>query len=96
MPTPKEIIASVASLMNDTAQTAYTDIAVLPYMNMAMRELQEIFEQYNIPTTNATSAIINVLKVIQLLGFALNYQGIASISSDLVEIQNLGIRGRSE
>ena len=36
-----------ASLQNDTAQSDYTDNAVLPYVNMAMNELQELFEQNN-------------------------------------------------
>ena len=43
MPKPSEIIDMVASLQNDTAQSDYTDAAVLPYMNMALRDLQEKF-----------------------------------------------------
>lgn len=55
MPSPAEIIKMVSSLMNDTAQTKYNDEACLPYLNMALDELQEIMEENNIPVTNQTS-----------------------------------------
>lgn len=41
-----------ASLMNDTARTVYTYDAQLPYLQMALDELQEEFELNNIPITN--------------------------------------------
>lgn len=60
MPSPAEIIDMVASLQNDTAQTVYTDAACLPYLNMALDELQEIFEHNNVPVTNEVSATLVV------------------------------------
>jgi len=91
MPSPSEIIDSVASLMNDTAQTRYTDAAVLPYLNMALRDLQEIFEQHNIPTTNATSTSINVPQGTVSVGFRV-YPGPTDppvLPDDLIDIQQL-------
>jgi hypothetical protein len=91
MPTPAEIISSVSALMNDAAQTDYTNAAVLPYFNMALRELQEIFEQYNIPTTNATSTTINVPQGETSIGFRV-YPGPSTppeLPDDLVDIQQL-------
>lgn len=60
MPTPAEVIKVVSSLMNDTEQNTYTNAVVLPYLNMAMADLQEIFEQNNIPVTNEVSTVINM------------------------------------
>lgn len=60
MPSPAEIIDMVASLQNDTAQQVYTDAACLPYLNMALDQLQEEFERNNIPITNEVSAVLTV------------------------------------
>ena len=60
MPTPAEIIDIVAPLQNDTAKTRYTYDACLPYLNIALAELQEVFEENNIPISNQTSAALVV------------------------------------
>ena len=60
MPTPAQIIDMVASLQNDTQQQEYTDEACLPYLNIALDELQELFEENNIPLTNEDSAPLTV------------------------------------
>jgi hypothetical protein len=49
-----------ASLLNDTAKSVYTYIAQLPYLRIAMQELQELFELNNIPVTQDVSVIIPV------------------------------------
>jgi len=54
------VMDRAASLMNDTAQTVYHDTAQLPYINMAMQELQEHFELNAIPVTQTVSAVINM------------------------------------
>lgn len=85
MPKPSEIVSSVASLMNDTAQTLYTNAAVLPYLNLALDDLQEIFQHNNVPVTNEESSIITVPAGIDTIGFGTT----PALPSDLVEIQNL-------
>jgi len=60
MATPEAIINMVSSLMNDTAQTTYNNASVLPYLNIALDELQETFEQNNVPATNEVSTILTV------------------------------------
>lgn len=50
----------VSSLMNDTAQQKYNNESCLPYLNMALDELQEIMEENNIPVTNQTSASLTI------------------------------------
>lgn len=85
MPTPAEILSMSASLQNDTAQTVYTNAAMLPYLNMALRDLQELFELYNIPVTNATSAVINCPTGTTTISFG----GSPTLPGDLIEIQQL-------
>lgn len=89
-----------ASLMNDTARTVYTYTAQLPYLRMALNELQEEFELNNIPVTNVTSAAVTVLTGVTAIspidgigaGPAPNYP------DNLIEIQQLWERlsGSSE
>ena len=69
MPKPSEIIGMAASLMNDTAQSIYTDATVLPYLNMAMDELQELFQLNNIPVTDTTSGILDVTAGVSRIAF---------------------------
>lgn len=49
-----------ASLLNDTARTVYTYAAQLPYLQMALQELREYFEQHSISVTQEVSAVIQV------------------------------------
>lgn len=92
--TAADVMDASASLMNDTAKTVYTYSAQMPYLNMALRELQEHYELNNIPVTNETSTGITVpigTKEIRPFdgvgsGSSLNYP------SDLVEIQLISER----
>ncbi len=85
MPTPTEIVSMAASLMNDTAQQNYTNAAVLPYLNMALNELQELFELNNIPTTNETSSVLSVPIATVIIGA----NTIPALPSQLIDIQQL-------
>lgn len=86
MATPAEIIDMVASLQNDTAQTQYNNVTCLPYLNMALDELQEIFEQNNVPITNEVSAALSVAAGVTSIGFTATTP---TLPADLVEIQQL-------
>lgn len=70
MPTPSQIISTVASLQNDTAQQLYTNEACLPYFNIALRKLQAKFELNNIPVTSEVSSVIEVDAGIDTIGFS--------------------------
>lgn len=85
MPKPSEIITTVANLMNDATQSIYNNIVCLPYFNLALDELQEIFELNDIPITHETSASILIPSGIKRLGFDTN----PSLPSDLIEILQL-------
>lgn len=71
--------------MNDSAQTLYTNEVVLPYFNLALDELQELYELNDIPVTNETSVIIRIPAGIKRVGFDTN----PALPSDLIEIKEL-------
>lgn len=85
MPKPSEIITAVAALMNDVSQTKYTNAACLPFFNLALDELQELFEQNEIPVTYETSAAIRIKAGKNSLGHDTN----PSLPTDLIEIRQL-------
>lgn len=58
--TAADVLDKSASLMNDTAKTVYTYSAQLPYLNIALAEIEEHFQLNNVPTTNQASASITV------------------------------------
>ena len=58
--TAADVMDKSASLMNDTAKTVYTHAAQLPYLNIALAEIEEHFQLNNISITNETSVPIVV------------------------------------
>lgn len=85
MSTPTQIMADVASLMNDTARSLYTDVRVLPYLNMAWRELRTYCQQHNYTISNATNTQLVLVAGVTGIGGP----GELSLPSDLIEIQTL-------
>lgn len=71
--------------MNDTEQALYTNAAVLPYFNLALNELQEVFELNDIPKTHKTSISIPVKAGVKSIGFDTT----PALPSDLIEIEEL-------
>jgi hypothetical protein len=91
--TAADVMDKSAALMNDAAKTSYTYAAMLPYLNMALDELQESFQQNNIPIYNATAATITIpigTTTINAADAAGPGGGAApNLPADLVEIQGL-------
>lgn len=85
MPKPSEIITTVAGLMNDSEQAVYTNTVCLPFFNLALDELQEIYELNDIPTTHETSAAITIPAGVTRLG----HDTTPALPSDLIEILQL-------
>jgi hypothetical protein len=85
MPKPSEIITTVAGLMNDPSQTLYTNAVCLPYLNLSLDELQELFELNDIPVTKETSAAITIKAGINKIGFDTT----PALPSDLIEISEI-------
>lgn len=80
-----------AALMNDALKTVYTYTAQMPYLNMALEELEEHFQLNNVPVTNQTDAFITVTAGTNEI---LPFDGLGSgpapnYPQDLVEIQRI-------
>ena len=54
------VMDASASLLNDTAKTVYTYAAQIPYLRIAMNELQEKYQLNGISAAEQTSAVIQV------------------------------------
>lgn len=91
MPTGADILVDVSVLMNDSARAVYTDAVCLPYLNMALKELEELFEQNNIPITNEVSAVITVPIAQHEIGFPPNppVPPTVYLPTNLIEIQRI-------
>ena len=78
------VMDKAASLLNDTARTVYTYDAQIPYLNIALQELEEHFQLNNIPVTEETSAVILMnagsTEIVYNGGL-----GIPTLPSDMVE-----------
>jgi hypothetical protein len=58
--TVEQVINFSAARLNDVNKQIYTNAVQLPFVNIALAELQEIYQANNIPVTDQTSAIIEV------------------------------------
>ena len=79
MPTPAAMMVNVAALLNDAAQQLFTNTTQLPYFNLALREMREMMQQYNIAYFNSTTSTT----------VAAGVTSISSFPTDLVEIRQL-------
>jgi hypothetical protein len=77
------VLAKSSTLLNDTARTIYTYTAVLPYLQIAMQELQEHFELNNIPVTQLSSALINIPAGTTQIIY--NGVGVPKLPDDMIE-----------
>lgn len=82
-----------ASLMNDSAKTTYTYAAQVPYLNIALQELEEAYELGNIPATQTTSVVIQMDAGQTAIIFN-NGPGLPSLPDDLIEPAQLFERPR--
>lgn len=71
--------------MNDSAQAVYTNAVCLPFLNLSLDELQELFELNGIPITNETSTTLTVAAGVHVIGTATT----PALPTDLIEIQQL-------
>ncbi len=88
------IMDASAGLLNDTAKSVYTYIAQIPYLNIALQELQEIFELNDVPITGTvTSSPMIVLAGIDHISYTT--QAGLILPSDLIEPQILWERTKN-
>ncbi len=75
-----EVMNRAASLLNDTTKQTYTYAVQVPYLNMALDELQESLEEHSIAITKAVSTVLNL---------AAGDTVLTGLPTELVEIQGI-------
>src|SRR5713226_6773728 len=77
------VMDRVAGLLNDTAKTLFTYVVQVPYLNVAIDELQESMQANNVPATNEVSSILVITTAMSDIGGSTG----PALPSDLIEIQ---------
>jgi len=86
------VMDKAASLMNNTSRSVYTYAAQVPYLNIALQELQEEYELHAISVTEETSAVIQMDAGATAIVF--NGVGIPTLPADMIEPSELWERLR--
>jgi hypothetical protein len=86
--TAGDIMDAAAVLLNDAVKTQYTYYVQIPYLNMAINELQEHMELNNVPITNEVTTAISVAVGVTAITSATN----PAIPTNLIEIQQISER----
>lgn len=81
--TAGQVMDRAAAIMNDAAKRTYTYAVQYPYLNMALQDLQEHYEQNEIPVTATRSAVITIPSGTSSLAFATS--GNPRLPDDLIE-----------
>lgn len=79
------VMDAAAALLNDVAKSTYTYTVQIPFLNMSLRELQELYEQNQIPATDVLSAILTVPSGTSEISFTSS----PALPSNLIEPQLL-------
>lgn len=84
--TSGRVMDQSAAMLNDANKTVYSYTAQLPYLNMALQELQELFELNDVPVTQTiTSSPIAVAANVSEISFTT----VPPLPTDLIEPQML-------
>jgi len=89
MPITGQIMDTAAVLYNDSEKTVLDYEIQLPYLNMALKELQEIFQQNNVPVTSKTSAVIPINANVSSLSFSDDPLETVAIPSNFIDIERM-------
>ena len=86
-----DVLTISAALNNDASKSEYTNAAQFPYLNVALSELQEIFELNGIPSTQTSSPIMNVPAGTTAITFTPEppIVGVDYLPDNLIEINEL-------
>jgi len=82
------VMNASAALLNDAAKSLYTFAAQIPFLNLALQELQEIFQLNEVPVVDTTSAVITIPDGIDKIGFGGTNED-PKLPDDLIEPQIL-------
>ena len=89
------VMNAAAVLLNDRLRSVYTYTEQIPYLNIALQELQEHFELNNVPATETVSTVIQVNAGVTSIQFnAAGTPAAPKLPDDLIEPQKLWERTR--
>lgn len=89
------VMDASAALLNDVTRSVYTYSAQIPFLRIALQELEEYYEQNNIPSTEQVSAVIQVDANTSAIKFnAVGTPTDPALPDDFVEPQRLWERTR--
>jgi hypothetical protein len=89
--TAGQVMDGSASVLGDTQKTLYTYVKQLPYLKIALQELQEMFELNDVPTTQTLSTVLAINSGVSAISFVTN----PALPSDLIEPIKLWERQRN-
>src|SRR3990172_11627071 len=82
--TAANIFTDARAALNDNDDAVYHDAVLMPYLNMALRELQEYFELHNAPVTQSQTGFISAIPAgTTIIGFSTT----PALPADLIEIE---------
>lgn len=93
--TAGDVMDIAAALLNDPDRNLYNYTAQRPYLQLACQELEEHFQQNNIPVTNETSTVIEVDAGTTVIGFS-DFAPSPNLPDDLIEIRQLWYSPRDQ
>lgn len=84
-----EVMDLAAAALNDVNRTVYDYDTQIPYLKLALQELQEIFELNSLAVTEQTSASIPVPASNEVSSIEFNAPGATRLPDNLIEPQQL-------
>src|SRR5215813_4707625 len=93
--TAGNVMDIVAALLNDPQRTYFSYSSQIPYLQLAAQELEEWYEQNNIPVSSETSTVIPVDAGTTQIGFS-DYTPAPNLPTDLIEIRQLWYSPRDQ
>jgi len=84
--TAKEVMDSSAALLNDKNLTIFTYASQIPFLNIALDDLQEVLQANNVAITNQTNTSVVVTAGVLTIGGG---GGDPALPNGLIEIQRL-------
>jgi hypothetical protein len=89
------VMSAAASLLNDTARTVYSYASQVPYINIALRELQEYYQLHDIDIAQLTSSVIQVnAGVTEIIYNAAGTATNPALPDDMIEPEQVWERAR--
>lgn len=88
------VMDAAAALMNDSAKVVYTYTIQVPYLNIALNELQEFYELHSMPSSQKSSTVIQVDAGETELTYGA--VGTPALPDDMIEPEQLWERPRND